>query len=48
MKPVLQNFGRVEWFGLGATQPRYQPVETSENRARNRRVEIINKVQEDA
>lgn len=48
MKPVLQNFGRVEWFGLGATQPRYQPVDTPENRARNRRVEIINKVQEGA
>ena len=25
----------------GATQPRYKPVNTAQNRARNRRVEII-------
>lgn len=31
----------VEWVGVGATQPRYTPVETAENRERNRRVEII-------
>jgi type VI secretion system protein ImpK len=42
MKPVLHNFGRVEWAGLGSTQPRYKPVDTPENRARNRRVEIVN------
>jgi type VI secretion system protein ImpK len=41
LKPVITNFGRVEWVGLGATQPRYQPVDTAENRARNRRVEIV-------
>jgi flagellar motor protein MotB len=41
MKPVLSNFGRVEWQGVGSTQPRYQPVDTTENRARNRRVEIV-------
>ena len=40
LKPSLSNFSRVEWTGLGATQPRYQPVTTPENRARNRRVEI--------
>jgi type VI secretion system protein ImpK len=41
LKPALSNFSRVEWTGLGATQPRYQPVTTPENRARNRRVEIV-------
>jgi type VI secretion system protein ImpK len=43
MKPTIENFGRIEWLGLGSTQPRYKPVDTSENRARNRRVEIVNK-----
>jgi type VI secretion system protein ImpK len=41
LKPALSNFSRVEWTGLGATQPRYEPVSTAENRARNRRVEIV-------
>ncbi|MGO9992892.1 MAG: type IVB secretion system protein IcmH/DotU [Steroidobacteraceae bacterium] len=41
LKPSLSNFSRVEWTGLGATQPRYQPVSSPENRARNRRVEIV-------
>ena len=41
MKPALASFGRVEWQGAGSTQPRYRPVDTTENRARNRRVEII-------
>ena len=40
LKPALQNFGRVSWQGVGATEPRY-PMDTAENRARNRRVEII-------
>jgi type VI secretion system protein ImpK len=41
LKPSLSNFSRVEWTGLGATQPRYLPVTSPENRARNRRVEIV-------
>jgi type VI secretion system protein ImpK len=41
LKPTLASFGRVEWQGVGDTQPRYRPVDTAENRARNRRVEII-------
>lgn len=41
LRKTLNNFGRVEWVGVGSTQPRYQPVDTSENRARNRRVEIV-------
>jgi type VI secretion system protein ImpK len=40
LKPLLTSFGRVEWQGVGSTQPRY-PMDTPENRARNRRVEII-------
>lgn len=41
LKKTIDNFGRVEWVGVGSTQPRYQPVNTAENRARNRRVEIV-------
>jgi type VI secretion system protein ImpK len=41
LKGTIDNFGRVEWVGVGATQPRYKPVDTTENRARNRRVEIV-------
>jgi type VI secretion system protein ImpK len=41
LKGTIDNFGRVEWVGVGSTQPRYQPVDTTENRARNRRVEIV-------
>ena len=40
LKPTLTNFGRVTWQGVGSTEPRY-PMDTEENRARNRRVEII-------
>ncbi|MGH8176807.1 MAG: type IVB secretion system protein IcmH/DotU [Steroidobacter sp.] len=41
LKGTIDNFGRVEWVGVGSTQPRYQPVNSGENRARNRRVEIV-------
>lgn len=41
LKPQLTDFSRVRWTGLGAMQPRYQPPATPENRARNRRVEIV-------
>jgi type VI secretion system protein ImpK len=41
LKPVLTTPGRLEWQGAGSTQPRYKPVNSPENRARNRRVEII-------
>lgn len=41
LKKSINNFGRVEWVGVGSTQPRYEPVSTAENRARNRRVEIV-------
>jgi type VI secretion system protein ImpK len=32
---------RIKANGVGATQPRYQPETAAENRARNRRVEIV-------
>jgi type VI secretion system protein ImpK len=48
LKPVLTTPGRVEWQGAGSTQPRYKPVNTAENRARNRRVEIIQVEQPEA
>lgn len=35
------NAARFEFIGAGSSQPRYQPVSDPENRARNRRVEII-------
>jgi type VI secretion system protein ImpK len=41
LKPQITDFSRVQWTGLGATQPRYQPAAAPENRMRNRRVEII-------
>jgi type VI secretion system protein ImpK len=41
LKPSLSNFSRVEWTGLGSTQPRYLPAANPDNRARNRRVEIV-------
>ncbi|HLZ96921.1 MAG TPA: type IVB secretion system protein IcmH/DotU [Steroidobacteraceae bacterium] len=41
LKPSLSNFSRVEWTGLGSTQPRYLPASSPENRVRNRRVEIV-------
>jgi type VI secretion system protein ImpK len=41
LKLALENFTRVSAEGVGSTQPRYKPVDTTENRARNRRVEIM-------
>ena len=48
LKPVLATPGRLEWQGAGSTQPRYKPVDTAQNRARNRRVEIIQVEQPEA
>jgi type VI secretion system protein ImpK len=41
LKLAVGNPGRLEWSGVGSSQPRYRPESTPENRARNRRVEII-------
>jgi type VI secretion system protein ImpK len=40
IKPELSNASRIEWSGVGSTQPRFEPASLAENRARNRRVEI--------
>jgi len=37
----IDNAARVEWNGVGSSEPRYQPESDPENRARNRRVEIV-------
>jgi type VI secretion system protein ImpK len=41
LQPALDNAGRLEWNGAGSSEPRYTPESTPENRARNRRVEIV-------
>jgi type VI secretion system protein ImpK len=41
LKPAIGNPARLEWTGVGSSQPRYRPESTPENRAKNRRVEII-------
>jgi type VI secretion system protein ImpK len=38
---AIDNAARLEGSGVGSSQPRYTPESTPENRARNRRVEII-------
>jgi type VI secretion system protein ImpK len=37
----IDNRARLNYTGRGASEPRYRPESTPENRARNRRVEII-------
>jgi len=41
LKLAVGNPARLEFTGVGASQPRYRPESTPENRAKNRRVEII-------
>ncbi len=41
LQAAVQNPARIEWSGAGSAEPRYRPESTPENRARNRRVEII-------
>lgn len=40
IKPGISNVSRVQYSGVGSTQPRFEPASLPENRARNRRVEI--------
>lgn len=44
----LSTPGRLQWNGVGSTQPRAVPDDTPENRARNRRVEIVHVLSGDA
>jgi type VI secretion system protein ImpK len=41
LKLAIDNSARIEWTGVGSTEPRYRPESLPENRARNRRVEVI-------
>jgi type VI secretion system protein ImpK len=41
LERTIDNPGRFEWNGVGSSQPRYTPESTPENRAKNRRVEIV-------
>lgn len=41
LRAGLQDPGRVEQVGVGSTEPKYRPESEPQNRARNRRVEII-------
>ncbi|HEY6360415.1 MAG TPA: type IVB secretion system protein IcmH/DotU [Vicinamibacterales bacterium] len=41
LQPAMGNPARVEWTGVGPSQPRFRPESDAQNRARNRRVEIV-------
>ena len=41
LRADLHNAARLEIVGKGSSEPRYRPESTVENRARNRRVEIV-------
>ncbi len=41
LQPAIGNPARVEWTGVGSSQPRFRPESDPGNRARNRRVEIV-------
>jgi type VI secretion system protein ImpK len=41
LKLAIDQPARLEYTGVGSTDPRYRPESTPENRARNRRVEIV-------
>ena len=41
LQPALTHPARVEWTGVGPSQPRFRPESRADNRERNRRVEIL-------
>jgi type VI secretion system protein ImpK len=45
MKLAIDDPSRLEWTGVGPSQPKYTPSSLPENRARNRRVEIVHVAQ---
>jgi type VI secretion system protein ImpK len=45
LRLALDEPARVEYTGVGSTEPRYKPESSPENRARNRRVEIVHVAQ---
>jgi type VI secretion system protein ImpK len=46
LKPTIDNPRRMSYSGVASTQPRYEPANTPENRAKNRRVEIVHSATE--
>ena len=43
LRKEVKDTARIEAAGKGSLEPRYQPADVPENRARNRRVEIIHR-----
>ncbi|MEP7243444.1 MAG: type IVB secretion system protein IcmH/DotU [Gammaproteobacteria bacterium] len=43
LKANVRDPGRIDFTGKGSSEPRYRPENLAENRARNRRVEIIHR-----
>jgi type VI secretion system protein ImpK len=41
LRSAMENPARLEWTGVGSSQPRFRPESLAGNRARNRRVEIL-------
>jgi len=41
IRAAVSNPGRIEHVGVGSTEPRFRPESDPQNRARNRRVEIL-------
>lgn len=41
LQQTVDTPARMSWTGVGASEPRYVPASDPENRARNRRVEIV-------
>ena len=41
LQPAVAHPARIEWTGVGPSQPRFRPESQPENRRRNRRVEIV-------
>jgi type VI secretion system protein ImpK len=43
LKTEIHDAGRIDFVGVGSSEPRYTPASLPENRARNRRVEIVHR-----
>ena len=41
LEQTIDARARLSWTGVGSSEPRYEPVSDPQNRARNRRVEIV-------
>lgn len=41
LEQTIDSRARISWTGVGSSEPKYEPVSDPQNRARNRRVEIV-------